>query len=120
MKILIVDDSPFVRYMLTTIFEKAGHHVCGEAKTGAEAIDYYKKFTPDLITMDVIMPDMNGIDAVKEIKKINPGAKIIIISAMGQRMIIEDVINAGALDYIVKPFQAPRILEALERAGLSS
>ena len=120
MKVLIVDDSPFVRYMLTTIFEQAGHRVCGEAVTGAEAIDQYKELAPDLITMDVIMPDMNGIEAVKEIKKINPRAKILIVSAMGQQLIIEEVINAGAFDYIIKPFQAARVLEAIERAGLSS
>ena len=120
MKVLIVDDSPFVRYLLKTIFEKAGHRVCAEAVTGEQAIECYKEHRPDLITMDVIMPDMNGIDAVKAIRKINRKAKILIVSAMGQRTIIEGAMKAGAVDYVIKPFPAARILEALERAGLTS
>jgi two-component system chemotaxis response regulator CheY len=120
MKILIVDDALFVRHMLSSIFEKAGHTVCGQATTGAESIELYKKLKPDLVTMDVIMPDMNGIEAVKEIRNFDPRAKILIISALGQEAIINEVMKAGAFDYVMKPFQGARILEALERAKVNN
>ncbi|MCK4251783.1 response regulator [candidate division WOR-3 bacterium] len=115
MKILIVDDALFMRHMLHGIFEKAGHVVCGEATTGKEAIEKYKECQPDLTTMDIIMPDMSGAEAIKEIKKIDPDAKILVISAMGQRAILDEVVRAGAADYVIKPFPSARILEAIER-----
>jgi len=101
--------------MLQGIFEKAGHVVCGEATTGKEAIEKYKECQPDLTTMDIIMPDMSGAEAIKEIKKIDPDAKILVISAMGQRAILDEVVRAGAADYVIKPFPSARILEAIER-----
>lgn len=115
MRILIVDDSKFVRKMLTSILESGGHTVCGEAVTGAEAVAKYSELKPDLVTMDVIIPDMSGVDAVKEIKKLDPSAKIVVISAMGQQPVVAELLREGALDYIVKPFQPARVLESIDK-----
>ncbi|MGQ9701434.1 MAG: response regulator [bacterium] len=115
MRILVVDDAMFMRRMLTDILEKGGHTVCGVASTGKEAVERYKELKPELVTMDVIMPDMSGIEAVKEIKKIDPKAKILMVSAMGQQALVLEAVQAGALDYVVKPFQPSRVLESIER-----
>ncbi len=115
MRLLIVDDAMFMRRMLSDILEKGGHTVCGEASTGREAIERYKELKPDLVTMDIIMPDMSGIEAVKEIRKIDPQAKILMVSAMGQQALVLEAVQSGALDYIVKPFQPSRVLESIER-----
>ena len=87
----------------------------GEAADGLQAIEKYKELQPDLVTMDITMPEMDGITALKEIKKINPNAKIIMCSAMGQQAMVIDAIQAGAKDFIVKPFQADRVLEAIRK-----
>jgi two-component system chemotaxis response regulator CheY len=115
MRVLIVDDAMFMRRMLSDILEKGGHAVCGEASTGKEAVDRYKEVKPDLVTMDIIMPDMSGIEAVKEIKKIDAEAKILMVSAMGQQALVLEAVQAGALDYVVKPFQPSRVLESIDR-----
>ncbi|UCC12367.1 MAG: response regulator [candidate division WOR-3 bacterium] len=115
MRVLIVDDAMFMRRMLSDILEKGGHTVCGEASTGKEAVDRYKEVKPDLVTMDIIMPDMSGIEAVKEIKKIDAEAKILMVSAMGQQALVLEAVQAGALDYVVKPFQPSRVLESIDR-----
>ncbi|MGQ9465012.1 MAG: response regulator [bacterium] len=115
MRILVVDDAMFMRRMLTDILEKGGHTVCGVASTGKEAVERYKELKPELVTMDIIMPDMSGIEAVKEIKKIDPKAKILMVSAMGQQALVLEAVQAGALDYVVKPFQPSRVLESIER-----
>jgi len=115
MRLLVVDDAMFMRRMLSDILEKGGHTVCGEASTGREAIERYKELKPDLVTMDIIMPDMSGIEAVKEIRKIDPHAKILMVSAMGQQALVLEAVQSGALDYIVKPFQPSRVLESIER-----
>jgi len=115
MRVLIVDDAMFMRRMLSDILEKGGHTVCGEASTGKEAVDRYKEVKPDLVTMDIIMPDMSGIEAVKEIKKIDTEAKILMVSAMGQQALVLEAVQAGALDYVVKPFQPSRVLESIDR-----
>jgi two-component system chemotaxis response regulator CheY len=115
MRILIVDDSKFVRKVLTNILETGEHTVCGEAVTGAEAVAKYSELKPDLVTMDVIIPDMSGVDAVKEIKKLDPSAKIVVISAMGQQPVVAELLREGALDYIVKPFQPARVLESIDK-----
>ncbi|MBU5591116.1 response regulator [Clostridium sp. MSJ-4] len=114
-KVLIVDDAAFMRMMIKDILEKNGFEVVGEASNGIKAIEIYKKEKPDVVTMDITMPDMDGIEAVKEIKAFDPAAKIIMCSAMGQQTMVMDAIRAGARDFIVKPFQADRVLEAIKK-----
>lgn len=113
--VLIVDDAMFMRRMLADILQKGGYQILGEGASGKEAVEKYKELKPDLVTMDIIMPDMSGIEAVKEIKKTDPKAKILIVSAMGQQALVMEAIQAGALDFVVKPFQPSRVLEAIER-----
>lgn len=115
-RIMIVDDAVFMRMMVKDILEKNGFEVVAEAENGAVAVEHFKSFKPDLVTMDITMPEMNGIEALKEIKKVDPGAKIIMCSAMGQQAMVMDAIKAGAVDFIVKPFNADRILEAVGKA----
>jgi len=114
-RVLIVDDAAFMRMMIKDILEKNGFQVIGEANNGLKAVELYKKEKPDIVTMDITMPDMDGIDAVKEIKAFDPGAKIIMCSAMGQQTMVMDAIKAGARDFIVKPFQPDRVLEAIKK-----
>lgn len=114
-KILIVDDAAFMRMMIKDILSKNGYEIVGEAADGMQAIEKYKETQPDLVTMDITMPEMDGITALKEIKNINPNAKVIMCSAMGQQAMVIDAIQAGAKDFIVKPFQADRVLEAISK-----
>ncbi|HEW91410.1 MAG TPA: response regulator [Thermotogaceae bacterium] len=114
-KVLIVDDAAFMRMLLKDIVTKAGYEVIGEAANGVEAVDKYKELQPDIVTMDITMPEMDGITAIKKIKEIDPDAKIIVCSAMGQQAMVVEAIQAGAKDFIVKPFQAPRVVEALNK-----
>ncbi|MGY0691569.1 response regulator [Virgibacillus sp. FSP13] len=114
--ILIVDDAAFMRMMIKDILTKNGFNVVGEAQDGAQAVEKYKELMPDLVTMDITMPEMDGITALKEIQKENPSAKIIMCSAMGQQAMVIDAIQAGAKDFIVKPFQADRVIEAIQKA----
>ncbi|AQX54057.1 response regulator [Priestia flexa] len=115
-RVLIVDDAAFMRMMIKDILVKNGYEVVGEAADGMQAIDLYKEHQPDLVTMDITMPEMDGITALKEIKQLNPAAKVIMCSAMGQQAMVIDAIQAGAKDFIVKPFQADRVLEAISKA----
>ena len=114
-RILVVDDAAFMRMMIKDILTKNGYEVVGEASDGQQAVEKYKELHPDLVTMDITMPEMDGITALKEIKKINPGSKVIMCSAMGQQAMVIDAIQAGAKDFIVKPFQADRVLEAISK-----
>lgn len=114
-RILIVDDAAFMRMMIRDILSKNGFEIVGEAVDGAQAIEKYKEHKPDLITMDITMPEMDGITALKEIRKIDPSAKVIMCSAMGQQAMVIDAIQAGAKDFIVKPFQADRVIEAIKK-----
>ena len=113
--VLIVDDAAFMRMMIKDILTKNGYDVAGEADNGLKAVEKYKELTPDLVLMDITMPEMNGIDAVKNIKAVDPGAKIVMCSAMGQQAMVIESIQAGARDFIVKPFQADRVLEAVRK-----
>ena len=113
--ILVVDDAAFMRMMVKDILVKNGFQVLGEAENGAKAIEKYKELSPDLVIMDITMPEVDGIQAVKEIKKINPSAKIVMCSAMGQQAMVIEAIQAGAKDFIVKPFQADRVVEAVRK-----
>ncbi len=114
-KVLIVDDAAFMRMMIRDILEKNGFEVVGEASNGIKAVELYKKEKPEVVTMDITMPDMDGIEAVMQIKAFDPDSKIIMCSAMGQQSMVMDAIRAGARDFIVKPFQADRVLEAIRK-----
>jgi two-component system, chemotaxis family, chemotaxis protein CheY len=113
--VLIVDDIPFVRKTLAEIFTQAHYQVVGEATDGLEAIKQYQKLRPDLVTMDIVMPEMSGIEATRKINRINPLAKVVIISAMGQEQLVMEAINVGAVDYILKPFTAQEVIKTAER-----
>ena len=115
-KILIVDDAAFMRMMIKDILTKNGFDVVGEAEDGLQAIDKYNELRPDLVTMDITMPEMDGIAALKVIKANHPNATVIMCSAMGQQAMVIDAIQAGAKDFIVKPFQADRVIEAIQKA----
>jgi two-component system chemotaxis response regulator CheY len=114
-KILIVDDAAFMRNMLKDILTKNGHEVVGEAGSGEEAILKYKALSPDLVTMDIVMPGMDGIEATKKIVEEDPNAKIVICSALGQQQMVIDALQAGAKDYIVKPFQPVMVMETIKK-----
>jgi len=114
-RVLVVDDAAFMRMMLKDILTKGGHEVVGEAANGVEAVERYKELKPDVVTMDITMPEMNGIDAIKEIRKFDPNATVIVCSAMGQQAMVIEAIQAGAKDFIVKPFQAARVIEAVQK-----
>jgi two-component system chemotaxis response regulator CheY len=113
--VLICDDALFMRTMLGDILRQAGFEVVGEAQTGAEAVSKYDELRPSLVTMDIVMPDMGGIDAVRAIVKDHADAKILMCSAMGQQALVIEAIQAGARDFVVKPFQPSRVLEAVQR-----
>ena len=113
--ILIVDDAAFMRMMIKDILTKNGYNVVGEAENGLKAVEKYTELKPDLVLMDITMPDMDGIQALKKIKEIDPNANIIMCSAMGQQAMVIESIQAGAKDFIVKPFQADRVLEAVKK-----
>ena len=115
-RVLVVDDAAFMRMMVKAILSKHGYEIVGEAENGMKALEKYQELKPDLVTMDITMPEMDGITAVKEIKKVDPAAKVVMCSAMGQQAMVIEAIQAGARDFIVKPFQADRVLEAIRKA----
>jgi two-component system chemotaxis response regulator CheY len=115
LRILIVDDALFMRNMLKDIFHHAGHEVVGEAANGLEAIERYRELRPDLVTMDIVMPLKSGIEALQEITREAPGACVIMCSALGQDALVVEAIDAGARDFIMKPFQEERVLEVIRR-----
>ena len=114
--VLIVDDALFMRMMIRDILSKDGFDVVGEAENGVEAVERFKEMRPDLVTMDIVMPEMDGIEAVKQIMKIDPDAKILMCSAMGQQPLVVEALEAGAKDFIIKPFQPSKVVEAVEKA----
>ena len=113
--ILICDDAAFMRMMIKDILTKNGYNVVGEAENGLKAVEKYNEVKPDLVLMDITMPEMDGIQALKKIKAGDPGAVVIMCSAMGQQAMVIESIQAGAKDFIVKPFQADRVLEAVKK-----
>lgn len=113
--VLITDDTAFMRMTLKNILSKNGYDVVGEAEDGLQAIEKYKELKPNLVTMDITMPNLDGISAIKEIMKGDPEAKIVVVSAMGQKSLVIEALNAGAKDFIVKPFQPDRIVNALKK-----
>ena len=116
-RVLIVDDAAFMRLNLKNIL-KENYEIAGEAENGQQAVEMYQELKPDFVTMDITMPVMDGLEAIKEIKKIDPEANIIVCSAMGQQKMIIKAIEAGAKDFIVKPFKEQRVLEAIEKLRL--
>ncbi len=113
--ILICDDAAFMRMMIKDILTKNGYNVVGEAENGLKAVEKYTETKPDLVLMDITMPEMDGIQALKKIKELDPGATVIMCSAMGQQAMVIESIQAGAKDFIVKPFQADRVIEAVKK-----
>jgi two-component system chemotaxis response regulator CheY len=114
-RILVADDALFMRVTLKNILNQHGYEVAGEATNGREAVEMYKNLKPDLVTMDITMPEMDGISAVREIKKMDPNARIVMVTAMGQKNLVVEAIQAGAKDFIVKPFQPERVIESVQK-----
>ncbi|MDF2675106.1 MAG: response regulator [Clostridiales bacterium] len=114
-KVLIVDDAAFMRMMIKDILVKNGFEISGEAPNGIKAIELYKAEQPDIVTLDITMPEMDGIQALKEIRSYDPNSKVIMCSAMGQQAMVMEAIKSGAKDFIVKPFQSERVLEAIKK-----
>lgn len=116
-RVLIVDDAAFMRLVLRNMLVKNGYEVVGEASNGQEAIEKYKTVMPDIVTMDITMPVMEGIEALKHIRQHDAEAKVIMCSAMGQQIMVVQSLQAGARDFIVKPFQEERVLESIQRVA---
>jgi two-component system chemotaxis response regulator CheY len=115
MTVLICDDAVFMRTVVGDILKRAGYIVVGEAATGKQAVEKYRELRPDFVTMDIVMPEMSGIDAVREICSEDPEARVLMCSAMGQQSLVVNAIQAGAKEFIVKPFVASRVLDAVKR-----
>jgi two-component system chemotaxis response regulator CheY len=113
-KILVVDDAAFMRMRAKKMLEQSGHSVV-EAATGSQAVDMYKESKPDAVLLDITMPDMDGMAALKEIRKLDPNAKVAMVTAMGQQSIVMEALKAGAQDFVVKPFEPDRILAAIKK-----
>lgn len=114
-RVLVVDDAIFMRMKLKDILEKGGYEVIAEASNGIEAIEKFKTEKPDIVTMDITMPEMDGVTSLKSIREIDPSAKVIMCSAMGQQSMVMDAIQAGAVDFIVKPFDNDRVIQSLSK-----
>jgi len=115
-RVLIVDDLAFIKLIIRDTLEKTGFEVAGEASNGIEAVEMYKRLKPDIVLMDITMPRMDGIQALQEIMKFDPNAKVIMCSALGQQKLIIQSIQLGAKDFIVKPFKPERIIGAIKKA----
>lgn len=114
-RVLVADDASFMRQMIREIVESEGFEVCGEASDGVEAVDEFKKLQPDVVTMDIVMPLKSGIDAVRGIIALDPGARVVMCSALGQETLVAEAIQAGAKDFIVKPFKPDAVIETLKK-----
>ena len=117
MNILLCDDAAFMRMMLRDILTKNGFTIVGEASNGKDMLEKYETLSPDLVMLDITMPEMDGLEALKQLKQRHKDAKVIMCSAMGQQSMVIDAIQSGAKDFIVKPFQADRVLEAIKNAN---
>jgi two-component system chemotaxis response regulator CheY len=115
-RILVVDDAAFMRKVVTDALTAGGHEVIGHAENGAQAVTQYKALRPDLITLDITMPEMDGLEALMEIIALDPGARVLMCSALGQESKVIDSLKLGAKDFVVKPFQPDRLLEAVAKA----
>jgi two-component system chemotaxis response regulator CheY len=112
-RILVADDASFMRMMIREIVEDDGHEVVGEASDGNEAVEKYRELHPDIVTMDIVMPRRSGIDAVRGIIEVDPSARIVMCSALGQETLVSESLEAGACDFIVKPFKPDAVLATL-------
>jgi len=114
-RILVADDASFMRQMIREIVEMEGHEVVAEASDGIEAIDQFKNHHPDVVTMDIVMPRRSGIDAVKTIIEFDPTARVVMCSALGQETLVTEALQAGARDFIVKPFKPDSVVNTLKK-----
>lgn len=112
-KILLVDDTKFMRMLLKNLLVPEGYEIVAEAEDGVQAIEMSRRFKPDLITMDIIMPNLNGIDALKAIMREQPDIPVVMVTALGQEKMVKQAMASGAKGYIIKPFKAPRVLNVL-------
>ena len=115
-RVLVVDDAAFMRKVLGDALASGGHEVVGQASNGAEAVERFQELRPELTTLDITMPEKDGLEALREIVAADPGARVIMCSALGQEAKVLEAIKSGAKDFVVKPFQAPRVLEAIDKA----
>lgn len=115
-RVLVVDDAAFMRKMVTDALSGGGHEIVGEAANGAEAVQQFQALRPDVMTLDITMPEKDGLAALKEIIAVDPGAKVVMCSALGQESKVLESIKLGAKDFVVKPFQADRVLSAIDKA----
>ncbi len=115
-RVLVVDDAAFMRKMVTDALTKGGHEVVGEAGNGVEALTQYRELKPDLLTLDITMPEKDGLATLKELMELDPAAKVVMCSALGQESKVLESIKLGAKDFVVKPFQADRVIEAVGKA----
>lgn len=118
-RLLVVDDAVFMRKLIKDVAREAGWEVVGEAANGAEAVSLYREHRPDLVTMDVVMPVMNGLDALRHIRIVDPQARVVMVTALDQKPTLMEAIRDGAHDFIVKPFDRERILGLLQKVGVS-
>ena len=116
-RLLVVDDAMLMRRMIRDVATQSGWEVAGEAANGAEAVALYESLRPDLVTMDVVMPEMTGLEALRAIRALDPAARVVMITALDQKQTLRDSIEAGAIDFIVKPFDRDRIAGLLARVG---
>jgi len=114
-RVLIADDAAFMRMSLKRILDKIGFEIAGEAENGRIAVSKYKELKPDIVTMDITMPEMSGLEALKSIKEIDPEAKVVVISAMGQEVMVREAIMLGAKSFIVKPFKDDHVIKTLNK-----
>jgi len=114
-RVLVADDASFMRQMIREIVEAEGHEVVGEASDGDEAVEEFKRLHPDVVTMDIVMPRRSGIDAVKAILEFDPTARVVMCSALGQETLVTEALQAGARDFIVKPFKPDSVVNTLEK-----
>jgi two-component system chemotaxis response regulator CheY len=116
-RLLVVDDALFMRKMICGVAAEAGWDVVGEAANGREAVALYDQLRPDLVTMDLVMPEMGGLEALREIRALDPGARVVVVTALDQKQSLMDSIREGAIDFIVKPFERQRVLNLLAKLG---
>ena len=114
--VLVVDDALLMRMMIKDILTKDGFEIVGEAENGIQAVKKFAELQPDLVTMDIVMPEMDGIEAVRNIMKMDPDARILMCSAMGQQPLVVEALEAGAMDFIIKPFHPAKVVEAVRKA----